>query len=651
MPKNNFLKKNNPILDHGFLLIRESISKITTKPGVYFMKNKNGNFLYIGKAKNLRKRISSYSNLNKLNPRIKKMISETFSIDYTVTDHEASALLLEANMIKEKKPKFNILMRDDKTYPHILIRKDHEWAQIIKTRGKKTNIGDYFGPFASAGAVNKTLNAMQRIFPLRTCNDFELKNRNRPCLQHQIKRCSAPCVKYITKSKYQNIVNEAKSFLLGKNKNLQPRLEKLMELSSKNLNYEDAAINRDKIRALNIIQSAEGADLRNIKDADVFSILNEDKTHDFKQINSQKTIFAIQVFFFRSGKNFGNRTHFIHHDIKSTLNEILGSFITQFYNLQVPPNKILVNVIPEDKDLIEKAFLFKFKKKIKIHKPTRGEGYKAIQLGLRNSEQALARKKTESISHLTALQELAKTLSIKKMPKRIEIYDNSHFSGSYMTGAMVVYTQSGFQKNQYRKFNLKNISANPHDDYQMISEVIERRFKRLGNKADDSFNKRPDLIIIDGGLGQCTAATNILKKNKIKDISLIGIAKGKKRNSGNEKIYFPNDKDYTPKLLNELKNRSNPLVLSKFDKTLYFLQRLRDEAHRFAIMSQRNRNKKSFKSSSLDQINGVGPKKRKALILRFGSTKKVSEASIKELCKTTGINDVLATQIFNFFNG
>ena len=640
MKKNNLSYYQMKMPVHGPVIIKKIISNVTNKPGVYYMKDKKGKILYIGKAKNLNKRLRSYSNTDKLSARIKKMISQTFTIDYTVTDHEASALLLEANMIKSKKPKFNILLRDDKTYPDILIRNDHEWPQIIKSRGQKGKKGDYFGPFASAGAVNQTLNAMQRIFPLRTCNDYEFKSRTRPCIQYQIKRCTAPCVKLISKSNYKDIVKEAKSFLLGKNKNLQSKLEKKMEFASKKLNYEEAAINRDRIRALNLIQSAEGADLRHLKDADIFAISSGKNSEIDESHAKNNSIFAIQVFFFRSGKNFGNKTHFVKYHDNISLNEVLESFIPQFYDMQIPPPKILVSHLPIGKDLMETAFLLKHKKRIKIIKPNRGESKKAILLGTNNAEQAIARKMSEYDSQKVLMKKLSKKLFLKNIPKRIEVYDNSHFGGSNMVGAMIVCSDQGFEKNQYRKFNIKNIDPGMKagDDYKMIGQVIERRFTNLLNKNDDSFYKKPDLIIVDGGIGQCNATHAVLKKLSIKNVNVVGIAKGKNRKSGNEKIYFPSEKNY------------KPLILSTTDPTLYFMQRLRDEAHRFAISAQRTKNKKYLIHSSLDEIYGIGPKKRKALILRFGSTKMISQANIDELSKTPGIKKALAKEIFNFFN-
>ncbi|MBT3939860.1 MAG: excinuclease ABC subunit C, partial [Pelagibacterales bacterium] len=408
----------------GAQIVKDYSSKVTNEPGVYFMYNIDKTILYIGKAKNLNKRISSYSKPSNMSLRIQRMVSQIFSIDFITTEHEASALLLEANMIKKYKPKFNILLRDDKSYPYILLRNDHNWQQIIKARGNKVKKkGDYFGPFASVDAVHKTLNAMQRAFPLRTCSDYEIKNRNRPCIQYQIKRCSGPCANLINKDDYSKIVIDAKLFLLGKNNNLQPKLEKNMELASKEFNYEEAAILRDRIRALNFIQKAEGADLRNIKDADVFSI-----THLKNNIiNKNNIYFAIQVFFYRSGKNYGSRTHYLNYIENDNLNSILGSFIPQFYVSQIPPPSILVSHLPDNKTLIEKAFYLKHQRKTRIICPQKGENKTAVTLGLNKAKQAIAKKLAEYNSHANILKELTKTLYLYETPMRIEIYDNSHF--------------------------------------------------------------------------------------------------------------------------------------------------------------------------------------------------------------------------------
>ncbi|MBT4109432.1 MAG: excinuclease ABC subunit UvrC, partial [Pelagibacterales bacterium] len=529
----------------GAKVVKDYSCKVTNEPGVYFMYNIDKTILYIGKAKNLNKRISSYSKPSNMSLRIQRMVSQIFSIDFITTEHEASALLLEANMIKKYKPKFNILLRDDKSYPYILLRNDHNWQQIIKARGNKIKKkGDYFGPFASVDAVHKTLNAMQRAFPLRTCSDYEIKNRNRPCMQYQIKRCSGPCANLINKDDYSKIVIDAKLFLLGKNNNLQPKLEKSMELASKRFNYEEAAILRDRIRALNFIQKAEGADLRNIKDADVFSI-----THLRNNIiNKNNIYFAIQVFFYRSGKNFGSRTHYLNYIETDNLNLILGSFIPQFYVNQMPPPSILVSHLPDNNALIERAFYLKHQRKTKIICPQKGENKTAVTLGLNKAKQALAKKLSEYNSHANILKELTKTLYLDKPPIRIEIYDNSHFSGSNMIGVMVVASNTGFIKNQYRKFNIRNEINNfkAGDDYGMMEEVFARRFNKLKEDSKNINFPKPDLIIIDGGKGQVSVACKVLKELNIEDITVIGVSKGKQRNAGNEKIHFARLKEYLP---------------------------------------------------------------------------------------------------------
>jgi len=631
----------------GAQIVKDYLSKVTNEPGVYFMYNIDKTILYIGKAKNLNKRIRSYSKPSNMSLRIQRMVSQIFSIDFITTEHEASALLLEANMIKKHKPKFNILLRDDKSYPYILLRNDHNWQQIIKARGNKVkNKGDYFGPFASVDAVHKTLNAMQRAFPLRTCSDYEIKNRNRPCMQYQIKRCSGPCANLINKDDYSKIVIDAKLFLLGKNNNLQPKLEKNMELASKEFNYEEAAILRDRIRALNFIQKAEGADLRNIKDADVFSI-----THLRNNIiNKNNIYFAIQVFFYRSGKNFGSRTHYLNYIENDNLNSILGSFIPQFYVSQIPPPSILVSHLPDNNSLIERAFYLKHQRKTKIICPQKGENKTAVTLGLNKAKQAIAKKLSEYNSHANILKELTKTLYLNKAPIRIEIYDNSHFSGSNMIGVMVVASNTGFIKNQYRKFNIRNDINNfkAGDDYGMMEEVFTRRFNKLREDSKNINFPKPDLIIIDGGKGQVSVACKVLKELNIEDITVIGVSKGKQRNAGNEKIHFAPLKAYLPSS-NKNINFRNPLILDKNDPILYYIQRLRDEAHRFAISSQRNKQKSLIKKSVLSEIPSIGAKRKKILLMHFGSIKHISEASLNELNKISGISLNSAKEIYSFF--
>ncbi len=638
--------------EQGSKIVKNYLPKVSNTPGVYFMYDNEKTILYIGKAKNLSKRISSYTKKSNMSVRIQRMVSNIDSIDYITTDHEASALILEANMIKKHKPKYNILLRDDKSYPYILLRQDHNWHQIIKARGNKLEKkGDYFGPFASVDAVHKTLNAMQRAFPLRTCSDFEIKNRNRPCIQYQIKRCSGPCAKLINENDYLEIVKDAKLFLLGKNNNLQPKLEKEMEIASNNFNYEEAAILRDRIRALNFIQKAEGADFRNIKDADIFSITSVDNSNINKNfINKSNIYFAIQVFFFRSGKNFGNRTHFIKYIEKTELNSILSSFIPQFYVNQSPPPIILVSNLPNDYKLIEKAFYLNHGVKSKIICPQKGENKKAIMMGINNAKLALAKKMSEFNTHSNLLKSLANMLKIKNIPNRIEIYDNSHFSGSNMLGVMVVSSDMGFEKNQYRKFNLKNDIRvfKGNDDYGMMEEVFYRRFRKPMPNKNNLKTLLPDLIILDGGKGQVNIACQVLKKLEINNIIVIGVSKGKDRNAGNEKIHFSNIKSYMPEGIKNTTNL-NPLILDRENPVLYFIQRLRDEAHRFAINSQRKKQLSKIKNSLLSEIPGIGPKKRKLLMMQFGSVKNISEAPLKDLEKTKGISLNLSKEIFNFF--
>ena len=633
----------------GSQKIKKIIPSISNKPGVYFMYNENKEILYIGKAKNLNKRLISYCNKSNLSIRIQRMVSQINNIEYTTTDHEASALLLEANMIKKHKPKFNILLRDDKSYPYIMLRKDHSWPQITKARkNKNSNKGEYFGPFASVNAIHKTLNAMQRAFPLRTCTDFEIINRKRPCMQYQIKRCSGPCVNKINTDEYANIVAEAKSFLLGKNHKLQPKLKEKMEKASINLNFEEAANYRDRIRALNYIQKAEGADFRHIRDVDVFSITSlHNKDNNKKFLTDKNENYAIQISFYRSGKNFGNRTHFLKYEINTELNKILKSFIPQFYDDQIPPPIILVNYLPKEKELIENALSIKSQKKVKILKPLKGENKRALEISEKNLDISIAKKLSSYENQSKLIISLSSKLYLDFVPKRIEVYDNSHFSGSNMLGVMIVASQNGFLKNEYRKFNMKNndITFNSKNDYGMLNEVFRRRFKNYHNDN----TSLPDLIIVDGGKGQCNVACKVLKSLDITNIKVIGVAKGKKRNTGNEKIYYSSIREFIPRRYLENYNSGDPIILGKNNAEMYFIQRLRDEAHRFAITAQRKKQKKSLTTSVLSDIDGIGPTKKKLLLLHFGSTKNISNASISDLMEVKGISKINAQKILNHF--
>jgi len=640
-------------LEKGQKIIKKAILGLSDKPGIYFMYNNNKEILYIGKAKHLNKRLLSYCNKSNMSIRIQRMVSQISFVDYTITDHEASALLLEVNMIKKYKPKYNILFRDDKSYPYILLRKDHDWSQVIKSRNNKNkDKGDYFGPFASADAVHKTLNSMQRAFPLRTCSDYEINNRNRPCLQYQIKRCSGPCAKKINKLEYNKIILEAKSFLLGKNENLQPKLQAQMDEASNNFKYEEAANLRDRIRALNYIQKAEGSDFRNIKNVDIFVIKKISSTNTYEFSINKELHFAIQICFYRAGKNFGNKTHFLKYDHNVNTNEILNSYIPQFYDNNKPPPHILVNKLPTDKNLIENALSLICKKKVKIIKPIKGENKKAISIGIHNINVAIAKRISHYKNQSNLIKLLSKRLNLDAVPKRIEIFDNSHFSGANMLGVMIVATQNGFMRNEYRKFNMKNINNqyNSADDYGMMKEMFLRRYSKFSNKNNKEILNKPDLIIVDGGKGQCNVACKVLKDLKIKNIIVIGVAKGIKRNAGNETIYFSSYKDYVPSKFNKINALSKAIIIEKENPVLYYVQRLRDEAHRFAINAQRNKQKKSLMNSELNNIMGIGPKRKKLLILHFGSIKNISKASFLDLKEVKGISENFAKKVNNYFN-
>ncbi len=610
LAKSNFSK--------GIAIIKRTAKKLPNSSGVYKMMAENNEILYIGKAKYLNKRVFSYSNINALSIRIKRMISLLYKIEFIKTNHEANALLLEASLIKQIKPKYNILLRDDKTYPHILIRKDHEWAQLIKHRGAKKKNGTYFGPFASASSVNITLNTLQKVFPLRTCSDNELANRTRACLQYQIGRCSAPCVNEISIEKYSNIVKDVKTFLSGNNKKIYTKLNEEMECASKSLRFEEAAKIRDRIKSLADICNYAGTDWSTINNADIFSIIKKDG------------ISAIEVMFCRGGKNFGSRTHYPIHHKHADIKEILSNFIAQFYSFQTPPSLIIISEKIYDLELLRTALNINTKEEIDLITPHSSHTYNAVKFGLLKAEKNLAKKISEKENNCFLLSQLQKTFSLINYPERIEVFDNSHTSGLEAIGGMIVFDKNGFNKKEYRKFNIK-LSKNS-DDYGMMSEVIKRRFNRL-NDNDPSFNITPSLLLIDGGKGQLSSVIKSLTPNMFQRLDIIAISKGKNRNAGNEKFYNKIGKE---------------IFLKDNNALLYYLQRLRDEAHRFAINTHRL--KRGNITSELNQIPNIGAKRRKQLILYFGSVSSIKNASIYDLQKVPTISLEISKNIYSYFN-
>jgi len=608
---------------NGLDIIKNKLTNISNKPGIYQYLNSKNEIIYIGKAKNLKKRISSYKNTSSLSNRIQRMVYQINSIETITTKTEVEAFLLESNLIKKNKPKFNIVLRDDKSLPYILITTKNKWPQILKHRGKQKKIGVYFGPYPSAGVVDKTINSLQKVFLIRSCSDSYFKARTRPCLLHQIKKCSAPCVKKIKEKNYLDLSNQTILFLKGKNKKIQSNLNYEMENYSSKKFYEKAASLRDRIKALNQIQEKQSINISSIGDADIISI----KKKNYKA--------CIQIFYFREGQNLGGRYYFPRHEENEKEENILQSFIGQYYSDKIVTKLILINKKVSERSLLINALNKKSSYKITIEIPLKGQKKIIVKDAEKNAEKELDRKFDEQKNNIFFLQKIKIAFKLKKIPKTIEIYDISHISGEFAVGAMVSFNKDGFIKNNYRKFNIKGkfkrkdvISKG--DDYSMIYEVVNRRLKKSSKTI--SF---PDLMIIDGGKGHFNTTLNALKNCKLeKKIELASIAKGKKRNEGNETFYVKGNK--------KIKFKTN-------DKTLFFLQRLRDEAHRFAITSHKTRRSKISKSI-LDEIEGIGPNKKRDLLKYFGSSEQIRLAQLIEIEKVKGINKNIAKKIYNFFH-
>jgi len=622
-------KQESPF-QRGAEVIRKFLRTLPAAPGVYRMIDENEQILYVGKAKNLKNRVSSYTKPAGQSTRIMRMVSLTHAMEFVSTHTEVEALLLEANLIKKLKPRYNIILRDDKSFPYILITGDHQWPQITKHRGKRNRKGEYFGPFASAGAVNETLATFQRLFPLRSCSDSDFETRTRPCLQYQIKRCSAPCVDRISYADYQAVVQEAREFLSGKSHVIQQALADKMQNASDDLDFELAAIYRDRLKAMAHIQSKQAINLSDTVEVDVIAAHQE----------GGQT--CVQVFFIRSGQNLGNRAHYPSHNKDMPLDEVLSAFIGQFYDSRPAPRQIWVSHMPEEASLLEEALSINAGHKIQITTPRRGDKREMLDHAIMNAKGALQRKMAESASQLKQLKAVGELFNMPKMPERIEVYDNSHISGTHQVGAMVVATREGLDKKSYRKFNIKNLDLAPGDDYGMMREVLTRRFNRLQKEdpnrigeASGSREQWPDLVLIDGGAGQLSAVEDVFKELQIKDVTLVGIAKGPDRNAGRERFFIPN---------------KAPFSLPEKDPTLYFLQRLRDEVHHFAITTHRAKRSKAIGKSPLDEIEGIGGKRKKSLLNRFGSAKGVADAALADLENVEGISKRLAKVIFDHFH-
>ncbi len=604
----------------GKQVIKKELSLIPKSPGVYKMLNHKGDILYVGKAKNLPNRLQSYINEKNHIIRTERMLSQTYKLEITTTTNESEALLLEANLIKKHKPKFNILLKDDKSFPSIFISNQDQWPQVTKHRGKKEKEGFYFGPFASGGSANWTIKMLQKIFQIRVCDEATFKNRKRPCILYQIKRCSAPCVGYIEKDEYKKSVDDAIQFVSGKSREIQKKLSLQMEEASEKLEYEKASIFRDRIKSLNIIQSSQRINEANLIDADVIAAYKE----------SGKT--CIQVFFYRAKQNWGNQSYFPKHDPDQNLSEVMSSFLMQFYENKNVPKSIIINIDIKDKKLIEDALSQKENINVIITIAKKGSKAKVVALAEKNAKEALNRKIYETNNNKNLFKIIAKKFELKNYINLIEIYDNSHIQGTNSVGAMVTFGEEGFVKKRYRKFDIKTKGAE-QDDFAMLKEVLTRRFKRAILETGN-FLTLPNLILIDGGKGQYSAAKEVLQEFKLNNLPIIAIAKGKDRNSGNE-TFFHNGKSFK---------------FERNDPTLFFLQRLRDEAHRFAINSHRLKRAKGIKRSLLDQIIGIGAIRKRSLLNHFGSAKAVESASFDEIKSVEGIEEKVAKKIYNFFH-
>ncbi|MFA5123476.1 excinuclease ABC subunit UvrC [Zavarzinia sp.] len=610
----------------GRALIRRHLATLGQGPGVYRMLDGRGDVLYVGKARNLKRRVSQYANGVHPSNRISRMVAETRSLEVVVTHTEAEALLLEANLIKRLQPRYNVLLRDDKSFPYILIAKGHEWAKLGKHRGARGEKGTYFGPFASAGAVTRTLNDLQRAFLLRSCSDAVFQGRSRPCLLFQIKRCSAPCVGHISHEDYDRLVAQAEDFLSGRSQAIQRDLSARMSEAAEALDYERAAIYRDRIRALTAIQAHQDINTDAVAEADVIAL----------HLDGGQA--CVQVFFFRAGQNWGNRAYFPRIDRSDEAPEIRAAFIAQFYDDRPPPRLILIDGPVADQDLLAEALTTASGRKVDIAEPKRGAKLDLVDHAKTNAREALGRRLAETSSQAKLLEAVAETFELDGPPKRIEVYDNSHVMGTNAVGGMIVAGPEGFQKNAYRKFNIKSTDITPGDDFGMMREVLTRRFKRLMDEnpeRDENGAAWPDLVLIDGGAGQLSAALGILRGLGIEDVPLVGIAKGPDRNAGRERFFRPGKPEFS------LEQRS---------PVLYFLQRLRDEAHRFAIGTHRAKRGKEAVRSALDEIPGVGPARKRALLHHFGSAKEASRAGLADLEKVPGISKTVAKLVYDHFN-
>jgi excinuclease ABC subunit C len=614
-----------PDLDAGIAAIRNVWQTLPIKPGVYRMHDARGDVLYVGKARALKNRVSNYTQVDRLPNRLRRMVAQTRSMTIVTTNSEAEALLLEAQLIKRYRPAYNVLLRDDKSFPFILLRDDHAYPRIQKHRGARRAKGNYYGPFASAGSVNQTLNALQKLFLLRSCNDSFFARRDRPCLLYQIKRCSAPCVDRITAPAYEELVDDAKAFLSGKSTAVQTKLAAQMEAAAEGLDFESAAIMRDRLKALTFIQGSQAINAEGVGDADIFALA------------AKSGVMCIQAFFIRGGQNWGHRSFFPVHTNDVPEDEVLASFMIQFYEDVPPPRTILVDREPAEAALLADALGERAGGKVVIAVPQRGDRVRLIAQASRNAVEALERRQAEATTQGRLLQEVADLFELAEPPKRIEIYDNSHIQGTNAIGAMVVAGPEGFLKGQYRKFNIKNPDTAPGDDFAMMREVMERRFGRaLEEDPDRDKGEWPDLVLIDGGKGQMSAVKGVLDDMGVEDVPLIGVSKGPDRHAGRETFHFPDGREFT---------------LPVNAPVMFYLQRLRDEAHRFAIGAHRNKRSKAITASPLDEVPGIGPARKKALLMHFGTARAVRDASLEDMVRAPGVSEAVARAVYDFYHG
>jgi len=615
---------DKPDLQAGVAAIRNVVRTLPTRPGVYRMLDARGEVLYVGKARALRNRVTNYTQVSRLTKRLQRMVAQTRDMNIVTTNTESEALLLEAQLIKRYRPPYNVLLRDDKSFPFILLREDHAFPRVQKHRGARRSKGQYYGPFASAGSVTRTLNALQKLFLLRSCSDSFFANRSRPCLLYQIRRCSAPCVGRIDEAGYSELVGDAKDFLAGKSTKVQTKLGAQMQQAADSMDFETAAVYRDRLRALTFIQGSQTIHAEGLGDADIFALA------------CKNGAMCIQAFFIRGGNNWGHRSFFPAHTNDVPEDEVLTSFLTQFYEELPPPKTILLDRKLEDAELLAEALSERAERKVTLRVPQRGDHTRMIAQAKRNAEEALERRLAETSTQASNLRAVAELFGLEGPPDRIEVYDNSHVMGTSAVGAMIVAGPEGLRKNSYRKFNIKREETAPGDDFAMMREVLGRRFARL-EKEDPDRTKGdwPDLLLIDGGKGQLSAVCETMEDAGIHDVPVVAISKGPDRNAGREVFHFPDGREVT---------------LPPNAPLLFYLQRLRDEAHRFAIGAHRQKRAKNMIASPLDEVPGIGPSRKRALLMHFGTARAVKGAALEDLEKAPGISKTMARGIYDYFH-